>query len=322
MKNYRTVCVACLIVLLTLAMGADSALAAKAISVGNGLSSSKDAGEAGADAAKQAKAALGDQKPELVLVYHSGDFNKNPDKVLEGVASVFDSKKIYGCSGYAALTQAGNEGTVAVLALGGKIKVTAAVAKTAGGDDDKVCGQKIGEALKEAAEAKGGKVMLLFGDCHVPRDDTVTKGVCSVLGEKFPIVGGAAGNRGIIYVEGKQVEKSNLGLLISGDFKCGFGLKKDMTPEGLVNSAGEAFKSAIGKNKDNCALVLVFDCGGRRGALLKHKSFPKELDAMRDVAGDAPIFGFYGSGEIGRADCESAPQGVGYHISACAIIAE
>jgi len=43
---------------------------------------------------------------------------------------------------------------------------------------------------------------------------------------------------------------------------------------------------------------------------------------MKEVAGAAPIFGFYGSGEIGCPGTGAVPQGVGYHIAACAIIAE
>ena len=36
--------------------------------------------------------------------------------------------------------------------------------------------------------------------------------------------------------------------------------------------------------------------------------------------GDAPLFGFYGSGETGPADNDSPPRGVGYHIVICAIL--
>jgi small ligand-binding sensory domain FIST len=64
--------------------------------------------------------------------------------------------------------------------------------------------------------------------------------------------------------------------------------------------------------------MLAFDCGGRRGKL--GANVPKELEAMKAVAGDVPIFGFYGSGEIGRVDADTASRGDGYHLSATAII--
>ena len=53
--------------------------------------------------------------------------------------------------------------------------------------------------------------------------------------------------------------------------------------------------------------------------MLKDNSFAKEVEAMKAVAGDIPIFGFYGSGEIGHKDNDSPARGVGYSIAACAI---
>ena len=318
-KTCRGVFVLACVALLACALPAQ---AAKVVACGNGLSMAKQPAAAGAEAAKAAKAALGDAKAKLVLVHYSGPLIGKAPQVLEGVATVFDKEAIYGCGAYAALTQENNGAAVAVLALGGEVSVTAAVAPTAGKADDVACGAKIGEALKHAAAAKSpGRVLLLFGDCHVPRDNDLVKGVCGVLGATFPIVGAAA-FRGDIAVKGEIVKKSNVGLLLTGNFACGFGMKKDMSTDGLISSARDVFTSAIGAKKDQVALVLVYDCGGRRGAMLKKKIFPKELEAMKDVAGDAPIFGFYGSGEIGCPTTGAPPKGDGYHIAACAILVE
>ena len=40
---------------------------------------------------------------------------------------------------------------------------------------------------------------------------------------------------------------------------------------------------------------------------------------MKAAVGDSPLFGFYGSGEIGPKDNDSPPCGVGYHIAICVI---
>ncbi len=289
----------------------------RAIEVGNGLSQEKDPAAAGADAAKQAKAALGDVDVKLVLVFN-GPAVKDRDALLGGVASVFDPSVTYGCPGYNPLTQAGNAGDVAVLAIGGDVQVATAIAPVEGGDGHAACGKQIGEALLDASKAKAaGRVLLLFGNCHVPKDNDLVLGACSVLGEKFPVVGGASLGGGVYY-EGKVVGGNNVGLLLSGDFTCGFAMKKDMTPEGLIASAGDSCKQAIGDGGDKLALMLVFDCGGRRGAM--GANLPKELEAIKAAVGDAPIFGFYGSGEIGHNDNDSPSRGDGYHISACAII--
>ncbi len=312
--------VGCALAAALLACGAE-ALAAGKLAVGNGISAAPEAKAAGEEAAKKAKAGLGDAAPKLVLVHYSGPMMAKANDVVEGVAAVFPKDIIYGCGAYATLTQESNNAQVAVLALGGDVAVTAAVAPTAGPKDDAECGKKLGEALKDAAAKGPGKVLILFGACHIPRNDQVVKGICGVLGEKFPIVGAAAFQDDIFF-KGERAKSSNLGILLTGPFACGFGLAKDMAPEGLINSARDAFKSAIGEKKDKVALVLVFDCGGRRGEMQKHKNFEKELEAMKEVAGSAPLFGFYGSGEMGCTGPDAAPKGVGYHIAACAIIAE
>ncbi len=312
--------VSALVAAMVLALGAQ-ALAAGKLAVGNGISAAAEAKAAGEEAAKKAKAGLGEAAAKLVLVHYSGPMMGKANDVVEGVAAVFPKDLIYGCGAYSALTQEGNNAAVAVLALGGDVAVTAAVAATAGPKDDIECGKKIGEALKDAATAGQGKTLLLFGACHIPRNDQVVKGICGVLGEKFPIVGAAA-FQDDIFAQGERVKGSNVGILLTGPFACGFGLMKDMSPEGLINSARETVKTAVGDKKGKLALVLVFDCGGRRGEMQKHKVFEKELEAMKEVAGATPIFGFYGSGEMGCTGGDTAPKGVGYHISACAIATE
>jgi len=300
-----------------------TAIDAAAVEVGVGLSELKDAKAAGAEAATKAKAALGEKQAKAVLVFNGGEFGKQPqmDDMLAAVGKVFDCSIIYGCGGYAPLTHQGNAGTVGVLALGGAIEVTTASAPVKDNGHE-ACGKQIGKALKASGKTgAGGRILLLFGDCHVPADDALVKGVCSVLGEKFPVVGGSASSnpRGI-YEKGKFVPKSNLGVLLTGNFTCGLSTKKDMTPQGLIDSARNAFKEAIAENQKKTAVVFVFDCGGRRGAMLKNKNFPEELKAMKGVSGDTPIFGFYGSGEIGHANNDAPSCGVGYSISTCAVI--
>ncbi|MHC4213554.1 MAG: FIST N-terminal domain-containing protein, partial [Planctomycetota bacterium] len=266
------------------------------LKVGNGLSKLTDAQQAGAEAAGQAKKALGDAVPKVVLVYDNlkNDVGEK-EKLIEGVASVFDKALIYGCTSYSPLTQQSNEGTVGVLAMAGDVAVNTAVADLH--DGYQPCGVKIGAYLQQQGVPDSkGKVLLLFGDCHVDKNDALVAGVKSILGEKFPIVGGAS--RGdFLYYKGKIVRKSNLGLLLSGNFKCGFSTKKDNSPEGLITSARQACSEAVAGKKDDVVMTFAFDCGGRRDKM--KDNLPKELAAMKEILGESPIFGFYGSGEIG-----------------------
>ena len=290
---------------------------ARAVTFGVGSSESKDALAAGTEAAAAAAKGLGDKKAKLVLVFHKDDLAEDSKKVLEGVGSVFDSGIVYGANAYAALTHENNDGLVAVLALA-DVDVAAAVAAVDG--DHEGCGVRIGKQLKSACKAAaGGKLLLLFGACHIPKNNDLVKGALSVLGDDLAVIGGAA-YKDRTYAGGEPVEKSNVGLLISGDFRCGFGINKDNSEKGLIASAKQTFEQAVGDAGDKVALMLVFDCGGRRGKMLKNGSFSEELSAMKSVVGDTPIFGFYGSGEMGRKCCDTPSFGDGYHISATALI--
>jgi len=287
---------------------------------GTGYSELKDARQAGVEAAGKAKAALAGEKAKVVIVF--GIDNLNHEQLLEGVTSVFDASIVHGCTSYNSITQEGNCGTVAVLAIGGGVEVTAVVADV-NGNDYKGCGTDIGTQLKAAAACDApGKVVALFGDCHIPKNDKVVKGICGVLGERFPVVGAAA-KKDISYFCGKVVgKKKNVAILMTGDFELGCSTLKegpaDVDRNKLVAAAGQAFKNAVGDDLGRTAMVFAFDCGGRRGKMGKDR--PRELGVMLDVVGkDMPVFGFYGSGEMGPKATGDAPKGVGYHISACAI---
>jgi len=282
-----------------------------------GHSEATDSAAAGDEAAKQAKAGLKGATPVVVLVF---DCVRNKQAMLDAVARHFAAEIIYGCSAYNAITPTSPSGTVGVLALTG-VHADAALKPVEGKNGHEACGRAIGEALKPAVarNKKLGQFMVLIGDAHYPINQKLVDGVCGVLGKTFPISGGAA-KGGLTYYKGKVHKKSNLGLLLSGDFTCGFAIKKAKNPKdpmNVVNAAGEAFTKAIGTHKAKLQMVFAFDCGGRRGQMKDKR--PLEVVRMTQAAGNVPIFGFYGSGETGRDGNDAPPKGVGYHICAAAI---
>lgn len=315
-KLLNAVSVSVIAGLLILSGSARAADATKLV-VGTGLSQAADPKEAGTEAAKKALAALGGQPAKIVIFFH----NNGAKGCLDGINSVFDPAIVYGANSYDPITQDGNTGKVGVLALGGNIEIDTAMAKLEA-NNFADCGKQIGDALKAASEKKvKGRLMLLFGECHVPNNDALTKGVCGVLGEKFPVIGGAAHIPA--YFKGKALEgKHNMGLLISGDFSTGLAIRNADAKDkaATIACAGEAFKEAIGDKKDKVALMFAMDCGGRRGTM--GAEIPQELAAMKAVCGTVPIFGFYGSGETGHKNNTAPSCGVGYSIVACAVIVE
>ena len=295
--------------------------ASAAMTVGVGHSELIGGAAAGDQAAKQAKAALKGSEADVVLVFDCIEgLTTAKQAMLDAVCKHFDASKVHGCSAYNAITPAGPAGRVGVLALSG-VQADVALSDLVGGH--KACGERIGEALKAPARKTKdrGQLLVLVGACHYPINQKLVDGVCGVLGRQFPVSGGAA-KGDLTYCRGKVHANSNVGILISGPFSCGFAIKKAATtePMDVVNQAGIAFRQAIGARKSDLQMVFAFDCGGRRGQMKDKR--PLEVAQMTEAAGNVPVFGFYGSGETGRDGNKAPPQGVGYHICVAALFGE
>jgi hypothetical protein len=288
------------------------ALAAQAgIAVGTGLSTEADATKAATAAAEQAKKALGEKSAKLVLVFESYPPADKP-KLLDAVAAVFDKKLIHGCSAAGPITEQGNptERSVAVCALGGDLEVAAAVSPTIG-KDQRAAGEALGKALPKMANAK---LMVLFGNCHVPSNQPLTEGVQSVLGKELPIIGGSSGGPSIdTFFQGEVKGDVAVGILLGGDFKLAICTLPGRGNDEVIRTAVAAVCDAAGKLGGKPAAGLLFECAGRRGMV---KQLSNELAAIQGVLGTKlPLCGFYGTGEIGPINGVST--GVGYHVVCC-----
>jgi hypothetical protein len=307
---------------------AQTAMAGEPLKVGTGLSGSADAEEAGRVAATAAKTQLGETPPKAVIVF-AGRKQLTPE-LLKGVGSVFKAGMIYGCEGYGPLTSQGNLDAkkdadgVAVLAVGGDISVATVNEKVAGKEpqDFVACGEAIGRKLEALNDPKlPGKVILTFGNQHVGDNAHYVKGLTSVLGHDIMLVGAAAGDgEAKEIVAGNIVQGENVCVLIQGDFTVKSAVETGQGKDGLIASAGKAMTSAFQADQKPL-LVFIFDCGGRRGDLLANEVLDDEHAVMKKVAGEVPLFGFYGGGEIGTPNGK-APVGVGYHIATCVIHAD
>lgn len=303
----------------------------RALVVGTGASTLADAKAAGAEAAKLAKTALGAEAPKLVVVFAAR--KQLTPELVSGVAESFEKMLIYGCEGYAPLTAAGNfaeqgheiKSGVTVLALGGKVDVKLVadiVRKEEGKDGFSACGQRIGGQLKEAATAaSGSKLIFTFGNQHVGSNQPLVEGLLKALGGNVPVVGAAAGGDSAKeIVKGEVVTGANVAVLISGNFKLGLGLCGG--PGDLVAKAEESLAKAVRAQPGKPALVLVFDCGGRRGELFKQKKLADEFARMQVIAAEVPLFGFYGGGEIGTATLTEPAKGVGFSVASAALFVD
>lgn len=288
--------------------------AGEALVAATGLGEERDPVACGRAAASRAKQGLGKHPAKCVLVFDSFPGGAKA-RVIEGVAAVFPRGIIHGCSAYGPLTEKGNPKarSVGVLALGGSAEFDCASA-TGAKKDQAAAGRKVAQALPKRAD---GALLVLFGDCHVPSNDKLVAGAKAVLGERFPIVGGAAPG-GLSYFRGEVLPDAAVGVLISGKVRVGCAARNAGGAQGVIDTARSGLRAATGPLGGEPTLVFAFDCGGRRGAL--GGRLPEELAAMKAVVGEGvPIFGFYGSGEIGPRDTGEPSRGVGYHVTYAAV---
>ncbi len=300
---------------------------ASALVCGVGQSGLTEARAAGAEAAQAAKAALGGEPPKVVVVFAARRL-VGP-ALVEGLATCFEKSLIYGCEGYAPLTAAGNGAEqphtatdgVAVLALGGAVDVVAAaepVPAAEGKAGFTACGRKLGEQLAaKAGPAAVGRLVLTFGNQHVGDNQPFVEGLQQALGTNTIIVGAAAGGREAQeIVRGEIVKEVNVALLLAGSFRVGVGM--DGGGGDLVAKPAAALKAAVGGAAEP-RLVLVFDCGGRRGELIKQQKLAAEFAQIKALVPRAPLFGFYGGGEIGTTVVGAPARGVGFSVAVATI---
>ena len=299
--------------------------------IGIGQSGAVDAKAAGKEAADEAKSALGAAEPKIVIVFAARP--QLTSQLVDGVAEVFDKALVYGCEGYSSLTPAGNfaergqaiAAGVSVMAIGGDVAFTAASAEV-GKPADKADsarvfrenGKALGDALKEAwGAAHAGKLIITFGNQHVGDNQPFVEGMAEVFGSDIKMVGAAAGTGGAKeIVRGEIVAATNVAILMTGNFK----VNTDAANGDEVQTADAAFKSVLANGGDKAAFIFVFDCGGRRGNMVKAGTLAQEWQTMKSNARTIPFFGFYGGGEIGHKSPDGPCKGVGVHIATAAVI--
>ncbi len=288
-----------------------------------GISEKLDAKAAGTEAALMAKKDL-NTKAKAVIVFASRSQVNN--ELIEGIATVFPEKIIYGCEGYSPITNFGNfhnqghtiKSGVTILAIGGKADLTIVHAKT--DNNWEACGKQLAMQLeKKLKNDDQGKLLICFGDQHVGEPNTaLVNGLYSILPKSLPIVGAAAGNsEAKEIVAGKITNATNIAILLSGDFEVNVGCNGG--GDDLLEKADKSFRQSFTNNEKDPIITFVFDCGGRRNDMHNQKILGAEYQLMKEIAGSIPFFGFYGGGEIGTDSKGSASEGVGYSIATATI---
>ncbi|MFC5000568.1 FIST signal transduction protein [Dactylosporangium cerinum] len=152
-----------------------------------GRSDSLDSATAAATAAR---AAMTGAEPKLVIVFSA--ITHDPAAVLDGVRQVASGMPVVGCTTHGEIGPGGpTDGTVTVAALGGPgITVSTAVAEGVAGRQ-RDAGAEVARCAEPLAD-QPHRVLMLLTDGFVRDQESILRGVYSVLGAGVPLFGGAS----------------------------------------------------------------------------------------------------------------------------------
>ena len=288
---------------------------------------------AGAAAAKQLMAAIGDAPLKAVLVSECFEDLELKQELLRGVCSVIPKERVFGSSTYGSFTQQGTVGfdSVCLLGIAGDGVAVAAALTTEMGVS-KLTFEDSGALIKERLNAAGkeltgklrrtdqDRLLVLLADAHSPKNQHLVEGVQQVVGDGFPVTGGSANkNAGqtFVYFQGAAHADSAVALMLSGDFRVALSGRKAMDNDQVIATAKDGAKEVMSGFTGKPLGVLAFNCAGRRGKLQRPED---ELAAIRQAVGtDLPMFGCYCAGEVGPLDAsektgDALSGGSGWHV--------
>jgi hypothetical protein len=205
---------------------------------GTGWSGLPDARAAGAEAARAARAPLGDLPIDLVMVFATPRYDL--PALLEGVRSITTDALLVGCTGSGEIVGSrylGFGGGVGVLVLGGGRYRFAAASAGGIGDDLDRAGRDLTRAARDAAGASPHAAALLLTDSLLGDLQAFVQGVYRVTGPSVALTGGAAGDeqrfvRSSVFHDDRVLDHGALVLWIASDHPFRVACRHGWTPVG------------------------------------------------------------------------------------------
>ncbi|MBI2098671.1 MAG: FIST C-terminal domain-containing protein [Candidatus Wildermuthbacteria bacterium] len=225
-----------------------------AICAGVGQSREKDAAQAGYAACKIALENCG-KKPDLTIVFSSVSFDQQ--EMLKGVREASNGAPLVGCTDAGEVTNEGpSQHSVAVMAISSD-QITF---HTGLGENVKEGAREAGRAVAEEVKKKAGveplKAFIMFPDVLTGNGADIVRGVLDIMGEHFPVVGGAAGDDFLFektyeYLNDEAVSGAVGGVGLTGRFSMGSGVRHGWMPIGVpmkvTKSEGSVLHELDGK---------------------------------------------------------------------------
>ena len=204
-----------------------------AIKAGVGLSKEGDSNKAGQEACKTAIEQMGGGTPDLTVVFASVDHDQ--EQLLKGIREASGGAPLVGCTDAGEITNRGpTKGGVGVMA----IQSDTLTFTTGIGKDIKVSAREAGRVVAKDVQSKAKedlRAFIMLPDVLTGNGADIVRGILDELGQKFPVIGGAAGDDFLFektyeYHNDEVVSGAVVGVGLSGKFSMGAGVRHGWLP--------------------------------------------------------------------------------------------
>ena len=247
------------------------------IKAGVSISKNQDTYLASREASKEALDKAGGAA-NLIIVFSSVAHNQ--EEVIKGIRAVSRDIPLVGCSDAGEITTQGpDSGKIAVMALNtDKIQYSLGVGR--GADKDSfTSGKTAAQAVMSAAKIPSS-LFVMLSEGLAENGAAAVRGVQSVMGENFPIMGGSAGDdfkfeKTYQYIDDKVLNNSVVGIGFSGNFSFGIGVQHGLEPIGPPMKVTKAEGAKLIEVDGRPALSIYEDYFGERAKELTKEPITK-----------------------------------------------
>ncbi|MCK5100630.1 MAG: hypothetical protein KAR45_21145, partial [Desulfobacteraceae bacterium] len=239
--------------------------------VGIGSSDEKDSATAGKEAAISALSIFKDRSPDVAIVLASQRLRH--EELLGGIQSVIGDVPLVGGTTAGEISTHGLGDKTIVLCLIASDTLSFHTASVRGmRNDEEDCGRRLAKKITKNLSAGNAKSLILFPDGMVGGDGvSLLKGIQSVLGSNFEIVGGFLGDDGQFketfqFYNGKCYRGNRVtAIMISGNdqYVTSTGVRSGFESIGGKIYCTKADKNVVEKFEDIRALDLYKDLLGK-----------------------------------------------------------
>jgi hypothetical protein len=236
-----------------------------------GVGYEEDSFLAGVTAAEEAHKQLGGDTPSAVIVFASSKYNQ--EEMLKGVRSITGDALLIGSSTAGEIVTEGPVATssVAVMLLVSddvKFFAGAGASVTEGAHQ---AGKSTAEIVKNMAGGDELKSFIMIPDVLASNGAEIVRGVVEVLGQYFPVVGGASGDdfqfkKTYQYLNDAVLSGKVVGMGMSGNVHVGIGVKHGWIPVGAPMTATKAEGNVLHEVNGRPAIKMYEDYFGEQEA--------------------------------------------------------